>query len=73
MRLFTRYVGGVDEQLMLVVREGFAVEMIQSQELKKQKEAVQCVVKKLDCLGLNFAFSLLPPIYRLCDLGKFPN
>lgn len=54
-----RYRGGVDEQLRLVVRESFEEEMIQNEELKKQKEAVQCVVKELDYLSLNHASSLL--------------
>lgn len=50
-----RYMGGVDEQSRLVVREGFAEEMIQSKEMKTQKEALRCVVKELDRLGLNLA------------------
>lgn len=45
--------------MRLVVREGFAEEMVQSQKLKMQKEAVQCVVKELDNLGLTLA-SFLP-------------
>lgn len=57
--LFIRHTGGFDEQLRLVVREGFAEEMVQSKELKMQKEAVQCVVKELDHLGLTLA-SFLP-------------
>lgn len=52
---FMRYMGGVDEQSRLVVREGFAEEMIQSKEMKTQKEALRCVVKELDRLGLNLA------------------
>ena len=69
IRLFTRYTGGFDEQLGLVlggVCRGDGTE----QGIEDAERGSKCVAKELDRLGLTLASFLPSSIYWLCNFGQ---